>query len=59
MRRLFTLVALAAVFVAAVVVAVVIATGTTSNVVKLERIVANDAQSAISQVRDFINKYTK
>jgi hypothetical protein len=59
MRRLFALVAMAVVFAGAVAVAVVIATSTSSNVVHLRQIVANDAQGAINQVRDFINKYTK
>jgi serine/threonine-protein kinase len=59
MRRLFAFLALAAVFAVAVVVAVVIATGTSSNVVQLQHNLANDAQTAINQVRDFINKYTK
>jgi serine/threonine-protein kinase len=59
MRRLFAVAALAIVLAAAVVVAVVIATGTSSNVTQLQRTIGNDANSAIKQVRDFINKYTK
>jgi serine/threonine-protein kinase len=59
MRRLFAVAALAIVLAAAVIVAVVIATGTSSNVTQLQRTLGNDAQSAITTVRDFINKHTR
>ncbi len=55
LRRFLALLALAVMFTAAVAIAVVIATGTSSTVVHLRRVVANDAQSAINQVRDLIN----
>ena len=53
------LVALALVFTAAVVVAVVIASGTSSTVANFRTIMTHDVQSAISQVRQFINGNTK
>ncbi len=58
-RRFFAFTALALVFIAAVVVAVVIATSTSTTVVHFRSIVAKDAQSAISSIRNLINQYTK
>jgi len=46
-------------FTAAVVIAVVIATSTSSTIVRYEKLVGNDAQSAINSVQGLINKYTK
>jgi len=50
---------LALVFIAAVAVAVVIATGTSNTVVQFRHIVGNDANSVISSLRSFISQYTK
>jgi eukaryotic-like serine/threonine-protein kinase len=56
----FMLVALLlCVFAAVVIVATLIATGTSNTVVHFQQIVAKDAQSAISQLQSVINKYTK
>jgi serine/threonine protein kinase len=56
----FMLVALLlCVFAAVVIVATLIATGTSNTVVHFQQIVAKDAQSAISQIQSVINKYTK
>jgi hypothetical protein len=51
--------ALLCVVIAAIVVAVVIATGTSSTVVQFRKTVANDFQSAFNQVQGLINQYTK
>jgi serine/threonine-protein kinase len=59
MRRFAVLLLLAGVFVVAVAVAVAIATSTNSSVVHFKNVVAQDAQSAISQVKDLISQYTK
>ena len=45
--------------VAAVVVAVAIATSTSNKVVHFRTIVGHDAQNAIDQVKSQVNKYTK
>jgi serine/threonine-protein kinase len=58
-RRFMAVVFLMSVFVAAVVVAVVIATGTSSTVVQFRKVVASDVQSAINDVHNLINQYTK
>jgi serine/threonine-protein kinase len=58
-RRFLALLALALVFTAAVAIAVVIATNTSSTAVHFRQIVGKDAQSAINNVRDLINQYTK
>jgi beta-lactam-binding protein with PASTA domain len=42
-----------------VIAAVVIANSTSNTVVHYKKVVAQDAQTAISQVEDLINKYTK
>jgi serine/threonine protein kinase len=56
----FILVALLlCVFAAVVIVATLIATGTSNTVVHFQQIVAKDAQSAINQIQSVINKYTK
>jgi type II secretory pathway pseudopilin PulG len=47
------------VLIAGVVVAVVIASSTSSQVVHFRTIVGHDAQTAIDQVRTQIDKYTK
>jgi hypothetical protein len=52
-------VALALTFTAAVVIAVILATSTSSTVVQFRRVVANDTQSAINQIHDIINGHTK
>jgi serine/threonine-protein kinase len=59
LRRFFALVALACVFTAAVAIAVVIAGSTSKSVVHFRTVMAHDVQSAINQVRDFINQNTK
>jgi outer membrane lipoprotein-sorting protein len=51
--------ALLCVIVAAVVVAVVIATGTSSTAVQFRKTVANDFQDAYNQVQSLVNQYTK
>ena len=58
MRTFFALVALALVFSAAVAAAIVIASSTSSSVVHFRTIMTHDLQSAISQVRQFINGNT-
>ncbi len=58
-RRLFAFAAFACVFVAAVVIAVAIATTSSGTVVQARRVVANDAQSAINDLQGIINQYTK
>jgi beta-lactam-binding protein with PASTA domain len=50
---------LALVFTAAVVIAVVIATSTSTTVVHFKQIVGRDAQSAINSLQNLINQYTK
>jgi hypothetical protein len=50
---------LALVFTAAVAVAVVIATSTSSTVVHYRKVVATDANSALQQLQSVINQYTK
>jgi hypothetical protein len=42
-----------------VIAAVTISNSTSNTVVHYKKVVANDAQSAISQVQNLINKYTK
>jgi serine/threonine protein kinase len=54
-RRFVAFLALALVFTAAVATAVVIATSTSKTIVHVRDVVANDVQSAITQVRDIIN----
>jgi serine/threonine protein kinase len=54
-RRLFTLLTISALFVAAVAVSVILATSTSNSVVHFRKVVGHDAQSAINSVRDVIN----
>jgi hypothetical protein len=58
-RRFLTFLLLALVFTAAVAIAVIIATSTSSTVVQFRQVVAHDAQSAINSVKDLIHQYTK
>jgi serine/threonine-protein kinase len=58
-RRFMAVMALIGVFALVVIAAVVIANSTSSTVVHFQRVVAHDAQSAINQVKDLINKYTQ
>ena len=50
---------LACLFIAAVVVAVAIATSTSNNVVHLRTVVGHDAQNVIDQVKNLVNQNTK
>jgi eukaryotic-like serine/threonine-protein kinase len=59
LRRAFAVAFLLFVFVAAVVIAVLIATGTSNTVVQLRTIVGHDVNSVASSLRSFINQYTK
>jgi serine/threonine protein kinase len=59
LRRLVTTLTLMAVFIVAVVVAVSIATSTSSNVVKFRNLVAKDVNTAVNDVKNFINSNTK
>jgi hypothetical protein len=56
---MMTFLALIGVFALVVIAAVVIANSTSSTVVHYKKVVAHDAQSAISQVQSLINQYTK
>ncbi len=58
-RRLLAFLAVVLLFVAAVAVAVTIATSTSKTVVHFRTVVAHDAQSAIDQVKSLVNSYTK
>jgi hypothetical protein len=58
-RRFFGLLALAIVFTAAVAIAVILATDTSSQMVHLRRVVAHDANTAINDVRNIINGNSK
>jgi serine/threonine-protein kinase len=58
-RRLFTFLVLAILFTAAVAIAVVVATSATNTVVHYQRVVGHDANHAINNLRDLIQKYTK
>ncbi len=58
-RRMMGLLALIAVFALVVIAAVVISNSTSNTVVQYKKIVAHDASSAISQIQNLINKYTK
>jgi hypothetical protein len=58
-RRGMAFAALIAVLVVVVVVAIAIVNGTSSTVVHYHRIVARDAQSAINQLQNLVNQYTK
>jgi eukaryotic-like serine/threonine-protein kinase len=58
-RRMMGVLALVAVLALIVIAAVVISDSTSSTVVHYQKIIARDAQSAIHQVQNLINKYTK
>ena len=59
LRRFMLVALLLCVFAAVVIVATLIATGTSNTVVHFQQIVAKDTNSAISQIQSLINKYTK
>jgi serine/threonine-protein kinase len=59
LRRFITLLVVASLFAAVVAVAVAIAASTSNTVVHYQRVVAHDAESAINQLTNLINKYTK
>ena len=56
---MMALLALLAVFALVVIAAVVISNSTSNTVVHYQKVIAHDAQSAISQLQSLINKYTK
>jgi serine/threonine protein kinase len=58
-RRFMAFLALVAVLALIVIAAVIISNSTSATVVHYKTIVAHDAQSAISQMENLINKYTK
>jgi serine/threonine protein kinase len=57
--RLMVLGLMLCLFAAVVIIAVVIATSTSSTVVQFRKVVAHDTQSAIQQIQSLINQYTK
>ena len=58
-RRMMAVLALLAVLALIVIAAVTISNSTSNTVVHYKKVVAHDAQSAINQLTDIINKYTK
>jgi serine/threonine-protein kinase len=58
-RRMMAVLALLAVLALIVIAAVTISNSTSNTVVHYKKVVAHDAQSAINQLSDIINKYTK
>ena len=58
-RRLVALLALLCVFLAAIVIAVVIATSTSSSIAHFRNSLAHDANSTINQLKHLVNSYTK
>ena len=58
-RRFMVVMALVAVLALLVIAAVVIADSSSSTVVHFQKVVAHDAQSAVNQLSDLVNKYTK
>jgi serine/threonine-protein kinase len=58
-RRVIATLALLCVFLAAVVIAVVIATSTSSGIAHFRTSVAHDANSTINQLKHLVNSYTK
>ena len=58
-RRLVALLALLGVFLAAIVIAVVIATSTSSGIAHFRNSLAHDANSTINQLKHLVNSYTK
>jgi hypothetical protein len=58
-RRMMAVLALLGVLALIVIAAVTISNSTSNTVVHYRKVVAHDAQSAINQLTDIINKYTK
>ena len=58
-QRFMVLLALLAVFALVVIAAVVISNSASNTMVHYQKIIARDAQSAISQIQSLINQYTK
>ncbi len=58
-RRFMVVMALLAVLALIVIAAVVIADSSSSTIVHYQKVVAHDAQSAIDQLSNLVNKYTK
>jgi serine/threonine protein kinase len=58
-RRFMALLALIAVFALVVIAAVAISNSTSNTVVHYQKVIARDAQSAITQVQNLISQYTK
>jgi eukaryotic-like serine/threonine-protein kinase len=58
-RRLMAVLALLGVLALIVIAAVTISNSTSNTVVHYRKVIAHDAQSAINQLSDIINKYTK
>jgi serine/threonine protein kinase len=58
-RRFAAFLAVLCLFAAAVVVAVVIATGTSNTAVQVRRTISSDVNGAINQLQSMINQYTK
>ena len=58
-RRFMALLALIAVFALVVITAVLISNSTSSTVVHYQKVIARDANSAITQVQNLISQYTK
>jgi serine/threonine protein kinase len=58
-RRMMAVLALLAVLALIVIAAVTISNSTSNTVVHYRKVIAHDAQSAVNQLTDIINKYTK
>jgi serine/threonine-protein kinase len=58
-RRFLALLVVIALFVGVVAAAIAISAGTSRSVVHFRKVVAHDAQSAINQVQNLVNQYTK
>jgi uncharacterized protein YpmS len=58
LRRLFALLALLVVIAIIVVAAVVISNDASSTAVHYQKVVGHDAQSAVDQLKQIINKYS-
>jgi serine/threonine-protein kinase len=58
-RRFVALLVVVLLFVGVVAAALSIAAGTSNSVVHFRKVVSHDAQSAINQVQNLVNKYTK
>jgi len=59
LRRMMAVLALLAVLALIVIAAVTISNSTSNTVVHYRKVIAHDAQSAVNQLTDIINKYTK